>query len=470
MDPHGVAAASAAAAGVDVPAAAAAAPVATDDVGDEAAAQKLRSAAAVFKRLCGTVTDASAPRAEPCVETIDKSEVQFVAIGDWGACSKSARATPGSMSAFACRVKPLDFVLLLGDNFYPDGVKSVTDKRWGELWGGSLTRRRVSEAGETVMTRSFVGPYLREPGLQVPYYAVLGNHDYQSNPAAQVAMTTAPQNPGRLWRMPGRNYRFGFRLADGTRVDFFGLDTNGVQRSVLRSHSRMGQQTPADVARLAEELRDTEPGGWRFVYAHHPLRTHGRFHSGISDALRKTGKDGGLEEVMAANGVQAYFAGHEHIMQHHGPDPVHGGVHSFVLGAVADVRWYGGQKEVKDVGNTWFDGCRGGTPGPGFGAVSITRDTLLVEFVRSDERLGRVIHRVAINRAGERVPVGDVAPQGSMAPAATQRRGLMSDAAVVLPRRSTAPEEAEGVRQADQARPVRSGRAGPQPRLRRRVP
>jgi hypothetical protein len=58
------------------------------------------------------------------------------------------------MVAF-CGSTPCDFVLLLGDNFYPSGVKSVTDSQW---------------------KTAFVTPY---EALGLTFYPTLGNHDYE---------------------------------------------------------------------------------------------------------------------------------------------------------------------------------------------------------------------------------------------------------------------------------------------------
>ncbi len=63
------------------------------------------------------------------------------------------------------------FVVAVGDNFYEDGVASVTDPHWQNSF-------------EKVYTA---------PSLQVPWWAVLGNHDYHGNCDAQIEYTHSPK-------------------------------------------------------------------------------------------------------------------------------------------------------------------------------------------------------------------------------------------------------------------------------------
>src|SRR5262249_47401068 len=82
--------------------------------------------------------------------------VSVFAVGDTGYGGEILRANARAMERSA-EARPVDLVLLLGDNFYPDGVRSLEDPRWKE---------RFEDA--------FAGAK-----LQVPFYAVLGNHDHR---------------------------------------------------------------------------------------------------------------------------------------------------------------------------------------------------------------------------------------------------------------------------------------------------
>lgn len=62
--------------------------------------------------------------------------------------------------------------------------------------------------------------YTAKSLTSVPWYAILGNHDYHQNPQAEVDF----QN-GTQWHMPARWYTKSFQTPDGASVDFVFIDT-----------------------------------------------------------------------------------------------------------------------------------------------------------------------------------------------------------------------------------------------------
>ena len=78
----------------------------------------------------------------------------------------------------ACGQANAAFVISVGDNFYENGVASLQDPHWQQ---------------------SFEHVYAAK-SLQVPWYVVLGNHDYRGNVDAQLDYgKTHPR-----WNMPAR--------------------------------------------------------------------------------------------------------------------------------------------------------------------------------------------------------------------------------------------------------------------------
>jgi len=75
-------------------------------------------------------------------------------VGDWGReGTTNQSAVAELMGDVSLRARP-DFVISAGDNFYPNGLNSTQD---------------------ALFTKSFISVYTAS-GLQVPWYAVLGNH------------------------------------------------------------------------------------------------------------------------------------------------------------------------------------------------------------------------------------------------------------------------------------------------------
>merc|ERR1719453_1406969 len=87
-----------------------------------------------------------------------KDTYNFIMHGDWGWNSFNQTLTAYEMSTWAWVVNA-QFVIALGDNFYDDGVTSTHDELWDT---------------------AFHDIYSSKP-LHVPWFAVLGNHDYHSS-------------------------------------------------------------------------------------------------------------------------------------------------------------------------------------------------------------------------------------------------------------------------------------------------
>jgi tartrate-resistant acid phosphatase type 5 len=168
-----------------------------------------------------------------------------------------------------------DFGLLLGDNFYPDGVVSADDPHW------------VSK---------FEHPYADLLAAGIAFYPVLGNHDYAdgndfSRGAHQVAYAVA--HP--LWRMSAAHYTF--EAGDAT---FVALDT---QRIV----SNEGDSIDSQRAMVSAAL-DGHPRPWVIAFGHHPYVSNGT----NGNAGRRLG---GFMEERLCRKADLYLAGHEHNLQ-----------------------------------------------------------------------------------------------------------------------------------------------------------
>ena len=65
---------------------------------------------------------------------------KFLVIGDFGAESRTAaNRVAEQMNLWAEREGGVDFILSVGDNFYPDGPMSITDELFNERWADVYT-------------------------------------------------------------------------------------------------------------------------------------------------------------------------------------------------------------------------------------------------------------------------------------------------------------------------------------------
>mmetsp|Transcript_14471 Transcript_14471/g.15147 ORF Transcript_14471/g.15147 Transcript_14471/m.15147 type:complete len:296 (-) Transcript_14471:98-985(-) len=274
-----------------------------------------------------------------------------------------------------------NFILGLGDNFYPSGVDSIDDRQFQTSW-------------ENI--------FLKHNKLRVPWHIILGNHDYMGIPEAQIKFTKSKRNPGGLWNLPSEYYTLSFQEHDFS-IDLFGIDTNGCQGHVIRSHPHTPDLLRQEKVWLQEELARSN-STWKIVFGHHPLYTHGRGHSIPCICLRDeeyeyfkyhrvrredvavTERGYGFENLFVNGAVDLYISGHEHVFQHHSN---HGLLHVVCGNSGADPRrgygFYGGENTSQPI--DWFDK----TNTPGFVEFRVTSQCIVVNFISFE---GHIFHSI----------------------------------------------------------------------------
>lgn len=207
---------------------------------------------------------APAPSMPPAVP----DEIRFFAFGDWGTAGSDQKQVAAAVKTY-CQSQGCDFGILLGDNFYPSGVSSSTDPQWRD---------------------KFENIY---QGLNLPFYAVLGNHDHDGIPNAEVQYT-ALQN---RWKMPAPQYTLS--LPEGVNpplLEIFVLD------SVYGA-----APDAATLDQLGSDLSNSQ-ARWKILAFHHPLYSNGSH--GDTVALR----DALVPRI--CNEVDIALSGHDHLFSH----------------------------------------------------------------------------------------------------------------------------------------------------------
>lgn len=206
--------------------------------------------------------------------------LRFLAFGDWGMGTSTQSLVAGAMET-VCAASGCDLAVLVGDNFYPSGVESTSDAYWEDRF-------------ESVYT------------LDMPYLAVLGNHDWgesghgyvEANAQAQVDYSALSER----WTMPDKTWtddRAGL-------VSFVGLDTTTIDFGY-----------GADQEAWIDGALDAAPNPWRIVLGHHPYRSNGPHgDAGVYDGV--SGKGDEMEaffEDHLCGVADVYIAGHDHSLQ-----------------------------------------------------------------------------------------------------------------------------------------------------------
>jgi len=207
----------------------------------------------------------------------DPQKVALFALGDQGSGDLQQWRVAMGMERAAERNGGGNGGLLLGDNFYGPALKGTSDRTW------QLRFERV-----------YWGKWLSH----VPFYAVLGNHDFPKSSSVELAYSREARG-SRRWQMPDYFYTRDFGLVDGRpllRVVF--LNSSAPREGLLQQ---------------AEFIRQTfsAPGPapiWKVVAAHIPPRNLG--DHGNDDALL-----GDLLPALQQSGVDLYVAAHDHDQQ-----------------------------------------------------------------------------------------------------------------------------------------------------------
>lgn len=221
------------------------------------------------------------------VDTGPTHVVRFIAMGDTGE-GNTAQYDVSAAIETVCMVQGCDFALLLGDNFYDDGVFDVDDDQF---------RTKFEE------------PYAN---LQLEFYATLGNHDFGLVPVqfwrTDYQIDYSAVSP--KWSMPDHFYTF-----VREHVTFMSLDTNMIM---------LGLDWVRDQKDWVREQLGRAQTDWVIAYGHHPYLSNGPHgNAGNYEGLRRidiTGLANGeqledfIEDELCGN-IDLYLSGHDHSRQ-----------------------------------------------------------------------------------------------------------------------------------------------------------
>ncbi|MCA9653279.1 MAG: metallophosphoesterase [Myxococcales bacterium] len=228
--------------------------------------------------------------------------VRFAAFGDTGE-GNEAQQMVANAAEVVCADRGCDFALLLGDNFYDEGVTSAMDQQFIDKF-------------EVVYE-----------GLDMPFYVVLGNHDYGTlaNDWDRGNYQVEYSNYSDKWVLPHFWYTFS---SDSGATQFFAFDTARMMwnHDVDDQRSWLGQEITASTAY------------WKVAIAHHPFISNGEHgNAGNYEGIPGLPIVSGVEirdfvEDIVCGQAQVYISGHDHNRQMF--DPVCG-TYFFVSGASA---------------------------------------------------------------------------------------------------------------------------------------
>lgn len=269
---------------------------------------------------------------------------RFMAIGDWGA----SYTPPKTSTKDTCEIDPevnctthgvsgcgyneqqqmdglqmgihaakskVDHVMLLGDNFYGSGIH------------GDDTSCRFKKTFEDIYNAS---------SLDIPFYAIAGNHDHGGNVSAQIAYT----NDQKRWIYPDWYYGFEKSFTDAetnaeVTMEFLMFDTviadskdgrygDTMTEDLIAAGKEPHSFLPADAPTAAEQWMWLEgkmkasTADYLWVGGHYPV------WSGCSHGPDPI-MNAKLKPLLEKYHASGYMCGHDHCQEHidEGKGPVY---------------------------------------------------------------------------------------------------------------------------------------------------
>lgn len=258
--------------------------------------------------------------------------------------------------------------------------------------------------------------------LQIPWYAILGNHDYGGEPEAQVDYYK--QHMDNRWTMPSHLFS-SIHTASG-EVYLLPNETSprpAIEKPLLEvvyidslvmvpqeyDTTRPGGKHEVSPERAERYLAAVEgmlaasTAAWLVVAGHFPVYSVAD-HGDTPYLVER------LAPLLRKYGVAAYFNGHDHVLQHIERD----GVSYFTSGhgTHSDNFPLGSYNARLGTPSSPPEGYRYSVNGPGFAAAQVTTRAMSVQFI---DRQGKVLYTTALTpsrqRSGSASGAASAAPQ-----------------------------------------------------------
>jgi len=207
--------------------------------------------------------------------------LQIIIIGDWGIYDfmQGNEKVARGMALWAEDNDPA-WILTVGDNFYPKGLRSPTDPQVDSKWRNMYTNESL---------------------VDLVWHITLGNHDYGDWEGEEWNEVELGKIEPR-WSLPHLWYDFVETRGDFS-AHFIIIDTESFTKAIERNNYT--EMIPWFETVLHESTAD-----WKFVVGHRHIFSAGD-HGPVTSSLYNA-----FVGLMEANNVDAYICGHDHNVQH----------------------------------------------------------------------------------------------------------------------------------------------------------
>lgn len=273
--------------------------------------------------------------------------LRFLVIGDWGRKGLYRQQETADQMAVSARLVQADFIISTGDNFYDAGVESVDDPNWQQ---------------------SFEQIY-KASSLQIPWYCVLGNHDYDGNVQAQIEYSRISSR----WNLPAPYYHITKKIGQEEVLIIFTDTSPFIFEYYLNPRPAIISQDKVQQLKWLEQTLESSKARWKIVVGHHPVYSSSPFHGDAPELIDA------FVPLFKKYKVALYLAGHEHDLQLQKPK---GNTYYLVSGAASEIR------ETDSYAFTEFSSSSNG-----FALIELDDTALKIEFIND---AGQILYRKMI--------------------------------------------------------------------------
>jgi len=280
-----------------------------------------------------------------------------------------APVVAAAMATYA-ETYPADFLVALGDNFYNNGVSSTDD----ELW-----------------TTYYSNVYYYD-SLQVPWYAIFGNHDYGGNKNSAGSLDAQIEYDDGRWHA-GHCYMQTYTVpSSGVTVDIVFVDSTLIapeQTYMTSTSSGLSEEEQAEsqyeVLSCMESYLSASTASYLIVAGHYPIFSTGKNGPGDFETMVEY-----MVPYLEKYEVDAYLCGHDHRLEHLQYTTSSGGTMDFIISGAAGKPDNQLTDGITSDASSLFSAATGG-----FAHASVTTSAMTINFL---DYTGSVLYSMSRER------------------------------------------------------------------------
>ena len=234
-----------------------------------------------------TAAKEKAAQARIEVPPVGKGDKVFYICNDMGRNGYYEQKPIARLMGNMAKLTGLDFVAALGDVHHFEGVASVDDPLW-------MTNYELIYG---------------HPELMLPWYPILGNHEYRGNTQAVLDYSRR----SRRWEMPARYYAKTVKTGKEKALLLF-IDTTPLMDKYRSDNSTypdaVKQSREEQLAWIEKTLKESD-AKWKIVMGHHPV-----FADTPKSGTERADMQKYLKPLLDKYKVDIYICGHIHNFQH----------------------------------------------------------------------------------------------------------------------------------------------------------